>query len=366
MCFLRNGSAGRSCKVRGSRDNRRPAIFLALIAMSLALAGCEEWFSHWRAFEVTVDLTVEGQRKQITRQIMCQGEVKRDIGMRARVLYKPTARAFGERLPSGGAVMVVTPQLCVSAHRTDESTSDVIQISKGHIPYIGWTDNADHPNIIEAYVSPGYFKRRNGRVRYHGMIAKVINVASVNAGPVDEFEWFGGGHSGLRHSFNVVSIPEHDWRALEGVSAALKEIKSFSRLPDKLNSQIGAAFPLVYGASRLYGGLGLVGTPSPDRPYLISRLPTEWALILNTFFPLFEEDGRFVMKPQEQGYFVFYRSNVDAEPDETGSTLNFQVGEGNVVLPATGRSPMAVYDPNRKIVFSVKAVPIRFPSNNPL
>ncbi|MCG8547594.1 MAG: hypothetical protein MJE12_25635 [Alphaproteobacteria bacterium] len=335
----------------------RIAVFVGLAAI---LSGCDEWFSHQRAFEVTVDLTVEGQRMQITRRILCEGEVRRDIGMRSRIQYRSTTRSFGERLPSGGAVMVVTPHFC-TANRKEGSTSDLLKVSKGHIPYIGWTDNAERPNIIETYVSPGYFERSNGRVRYHGMTARIIDADLAKAGAVDAFDWFGGRiTSGIRYGFNAVKIPAGELRALDGVSASLKDVKSLSRLSDKLNLKIGASFPIVYGASRLNRGLGLVGTPRPDRANGSSRLSAERAHTLNTFYPLFKINGGFGIRPGEQGYFVFYRSSIGVK-DGTPSTMTFEIGDDSVVLPATGRTPMAVYDPNTRTVYSVKVVSMRFP-----
>ena len=93
----------------------------ALIGIATILSGCTEWFTYRQAFEVTVDLTAEGERMQIVRQIACVGEVRRNLSLRSYVVYKPSSRGFGARLPSGAAVMIVTPAFCERANEWEEA-----------------------------------------------------------------------------------------------------------------------------------------------------------------------------------------------------------------------------------------------------
>lgn len=336
---------------RRSRVGRSAFVCILLVG---TLSGCAEWVPHWRAFEVTVDLTVEGDRMQITRKILCEGKVRRRAGITPYVQWESTTYAFGEQVPSDGAVMVVTPGLCTKAYREENAASDEIFIPKGHIPFIGWADDADKPNVVEAYVSPGYFQKSSARVRYHGMTARIIDPEAAKPGPVDAFDWFGFGPN-LQYGFIAVPVPKSDWEQMPDIKAYVAKNRKFGQLPNQLSLKL-------WGRSIVRFEYWMVaGTPRPFPPYSVAPITNQQLETLNSFHPLVKGERGLGIQPQESGYLVFYRSDLLNKSNSSDQRFTFVVDDNEISLPATGAGPFAVFDPVSEVVFHINAIAFRFP-----
>ncbi len=342
--------------LRQTADRRSSVGRVAFVCILMVgtLFGCAEWVPHWRAFEVTVDLTFEGERTQITRKILCEGKVRRRAGITPYVQWESTTYAFGQRMPSSEAVMVVTPGLCTKAYREENAASDEIFIPKGHIPFIGWADDADSPNVVEAYVSPGYFQKTNARVRYHGMTARIINPEAAEPGPVDAFDWFGFGPN-LQYGFIAVPVPKSVWDQKPDIKAYVTKNKKFGQLPNQLSLDLWGKYIVRFEYWMV------AGTPRPFPPYSVAPITKQQLETLNNFHPLVKGERGLGIQPKESGYLVFYRSRLLNKGNSSDQKFTFVVDDNEISLPATGAGPFAVFDPVSETIFHINAVAFRFP-----
>ncbi len=329
------------------------------VALPLALSACAPHTDYFetRAFEVTVDLTAEGRRMQITRTIECEPRRRRHAGIRPYTQWRAATKSFGERLPSGAAVMMVTPSFCRSAYRKPGMKGDELPVSPGHVPYIGWADNAEDPSVVETYISPDYFKRPDARVRYHGMTARLVPGDEMQT-KRDEIGWFMNWKtlSGdeTAYALYAQAIPHHIWKKIPVVASYVRNLESPTLLPRNLTFVYGKEFNLLYGTSRLRKGYGLSAGPSPDRAYDRETAPSGSSIL-----PLRQIKGRYSVNGTEKGYLAFYR--VVHVPLQLPS-VKLRIGDTDVEIPVRSSGIYAVYVPQTSTIYRIlSGVVTRFP-----
>jgi hypothetical protein len=330
----------------------------------LLLASCAELLPHERAFEVTVDLTAEGQRRQITRRILCEGEVMREIGIvTTRIYWRAQTRSFGERLPSGAGVMMVTPSLCWSAFRRDNAKDDNIPIAEDHVPLIGWTDNVDSPTIVEAYIWPGYFSQPNARVRYHGMTAKVIEPHQVDRSSVGDLNWFGRAQAGeIHYSLYAAIIPSSEWKKFKDIAAFVSQKDQQTALPREMSFRLSGKYRVPFGNSEAFQGVGLPGTPYPDDPNRRWPVTDQQVRNLANFHPMFRTDRGFEIRTNQKGYLTIHASNIQKSIQLSPQMITLVIGNEthDVKFPL---EPISIYEPSTQTIFYVLALQMMFPNS---
>jgi hypothetical protein len=335
--------------VRAGRRSTFGALGLVSLLFMTGSCGIHTDYFETRAFEVTVDLTAEGQRMQITRTIECEPWRRREAGLIPYTQWRAKTESFGQRLPSGAAVMIVTPSFCRSAYRKEGSSSDELPVSKGHIPYIGWADNADNPTVVEAYISPEYFKQPYARVIYHGMSARIVPSSSIEPGKKDGFEWFRGPAVGQRPNAYAVfaqSIPMEKWKSIPDVAQYVRTVDKVMLLPSELAFKYGGQFSLIYGQDRVRNGLGLPSGPSPDWTYDKGHNQDTTRIL-----PILRRDDHFIIDPSKRGFLTYYRLGELPGAPSRRIMIDLQIGDDRISLPVGNSLIHAVYDPNSRTIF---------------
>jgi len=304
-----------------------------------------------RAFEVTIDLTVEGDQLKITRKINCIPYLRWE-GLPSGQSWRPAFRQFGERLKSGGAVIGVTPLLCGHAYLEQDEPSKDLAIPEGHIPYFRWVDNADSPGLIEAYISKDYFSRLNPRVRYHGMTARALPYdASFPAN--DPFDWSlknglswdNQDHLDIFVGFYAWPIAEEEqWSKDANVADYLRSLDQAQVLPEAISSKLGR-FSAQIDGSWFASGMGV--QPGPNLSGSYRRRDVKYRL--GDFLPLLKTGDGHEIKSQERDYLVFYPFDNSKSEDKYKPTTTFFIGDRALFLQA--HETPAVYDPTTKTVY---------------
>jgi hypothetical protein len=114
-----------------------------------------------RAYEVTVDLVVEGEPLTITRTVNCVPYLS-SVQLDIRRSWKASLESFGKRLKSGDAVIVVAPPLCGVAELSFGEDTRPIPINVEYIPLIRCgvrQGSVRHPAAVEGTATGG---QRNG------------------------------------------------------------------------------------------------------------------------------------------------------------------------------------------------------------
>jgi len=313
-----------------------------------------------RAFVVTVDLSVENERLKLTQEINCIPYLRWE-GLASFRAWRPAIRQFGERLKSGGAVIVTTPGiLCGPAHLEQDERSKGLAIPEGHIPYIKWVDNADRPGLIEAYVSKDYFSRSNPRVRFHGMTARAIPYDSSYPAedPFDwsskpRSDWDAQDHLGMFPGFYAWPIMEEQWSKDDTIAGYVRPLDEAQVLPPDISSKMEKFYGIIDHSWFLIGR-GLPPGPGVDGVYR----HRDSDLNLGRLLPLSKRGISYETKPQEQGYIAYYRSEED-KPNISWPTIEFVVGDST--LPVQTSEMPAVYDPTTKTIYRIETVWASFP-----
>lgn len=339
-----------------SSSRLRWLIAMGLMAGLFACAPHTDYFET-RAFEVTVDLTAEGQRMQITRTIECEPRRRRHGGIKPYTQWRAATKSFGERLPSGAAVMMVTPSFCRSAYRKPGMKGDELPVSQGHIPYIGWADDADNPTVVETYISPDYFKRPDARVRYHGMTARLVSGGSLRK-KSDDFEWFENWESLSADETAIAmyarAIPQEIWMTIPVVVAHVRKLNVPTLLPPSLNYVYGKQSNLLYGEDRLRAGNGLTTGPRPGLAYHQGT-----KLDVSGILSITRTNGRYSISPSAKGYLAFYRIALDSSGQRIAI---LRLGDTDVRIPVQISGISSVYDPKTSTIFRIASGEItRFP-----
>lgn len=338
-----------------------------LIAMGLmaGLSACAPHTDYFetRAFEVTVDLTAEGRRMQIIRTIECEPRRRRHGGIKPYTQWRATTKSFGERLPSGAAVMMVTPSFCRSAYRKPGMKGDELPVSPGHIPYIGWADNADNPSVIETYISPDYFKRPDARVRYQGMTARLVSGDAASR-KKDEFGWFGPEKESVAYENGFAlyarAYPKRLWEKDSEVAKHVGRLNKPALLPRELRIKVAQIekYSVLIGKDRFLWGLGLSGGPSPD-----VASDSGGKLEVEDLLPLLKIKDGFEIRPNEQGYLAFYKFRSSTHSSKNKIVANFLTRSESIPLLVANSAQHAVFDPYSQTIYLIRSgEPMKFPS----
>lgn len=311
------------------------------------------------AYDVTVDLTAEGQRVTFTRRVSCIPSVGWELIDQYQRMT-PAFGSFGERLPSGGAVMVVTPRICGRIAETFEGSGE-LAIPEGHVPSIGWADDVDHPNVIETYVSRSYFDRPNARVRYHGMTVKSARF-SIFRGRNEAFNWFNNGHrtspAELGYGFYAWAVPEEEWSGDEMLAGYLDNLDRPDVLPAELDVRVQKINPFALGQGDRMLGHGLDDGPPPDGQQ--RRAIPELARII----PLIDVGEGFEIRPGEQGYLAFHRVQKYSGPDEGIRYLRILIDGEEITFEirrVLGVYTASIYDPSSRVIYRIHQAGTTFP-----
>ena len=262
---------------------------------------------------------------------------------------------------SGGAVMVMTPEmLCGMADLKDGEQSRDIPIPDGHIPLIGWADDADHPRFIELYVSRDYYTRRNARVRFHGMTARAIRYDFAYPDE-DEFEWFywGNRQRPLRlqyHGFYVQPVTEKQWASDKAIANFVRSLDRLTVLPKDLTLKLGK-YTRSIDQSWFAHGRGTLPGPTPSGQYSRRFENRE----VGPLSPLLREGDHYVVRLDEQGYFLFVRSKHSAVRRGAWPTITVVIEDRTLRLDTFGWP--ALYDPGTRTIYRVETVWINFPNS---
>lgn len=162
----------------------RPLIKHPILSALLLL--CVILFVHGRVthppnryYEVTLDMTVDGQRVIWSNVFECyyfDSLVKYwPLGMDPTG-YRLKYLSMSKRLPSGAGLIAVPPIMCHIARRAGEYPPAMDDFQKftslDKPPTIYWLDNAENPDQIEGYFASTYFEHAEARIKLHSVSAK--------------------------------------------------------------------------------------------------------------------------------------------------------------------------------------------------
>jgi hypothetical protein len=342
-----------------------PAVGMAVILLALSACAPHTDYFETRAFEVTVDLTAEGRRMQITRTIECEPRRRRHAGIRPYTQWRAATKSFGERLPSGAAVMMVTPSFCRSAYRKPGMKGDELPVSPGHIPYIGWADNADNPSVIETYISPDYFKRPDARVRYHGMTARLVSGGSASR-KKDAFGWFGPEKDFVAYEIGFAlyarAYPKQLWKKNPELAKHVGRLNRPALLPRELRIKVAQIekYSVLVGKDRFLWGLGLSGGPSPD-----VASDSGGNLEVEDLLPLLRTKDGFEISSRERGYLAFYKFPRSTRSSKNKIAAAFLTRSGRIPILVANSAQHAVFDPYSQTIYLIRSgEPMKFPSES--
>ncbi len=341
-----------------------PVALMAALLVAIILETKEGWwwlrsiFLEPRAFVITVDLEVEDERLALKRRINCLPYMRWE-GLAYFPAWQPAILQFGERLNSGGAVVVTTPYpLCHRAHLENDESSKELAIPEGHIPYIRWINNADKADLIEGYFATDYFSRPNARVRYSGMTATAIPYKSSFPAQ-DPFDWISKnlpywdkeGRLDMFPGFYAWPIPEQQWSQDDSIARYLRVLDQPKVLPKSVSSSL-ARFSAFIDRPWLSIGRGALPGPSLGGSYRGGNLVDR----IGNFLPLLKTANGFEIRDQERGYLAYHRIE---QPDNWREHLPLDVavviGEQALSIKPRAFEHQAIYDPNTRTIYLVKA-----------
>jgi len=309
-----------------------------------------------RAYEVTVDLVVEGEPLTITRTINCVPFLS-GVELKIRQSWKASLESFGERLASGSAVIVAAPPLCGVAEISFGENSKSLPIPDEYRPLIRWVDNPDHPTVIEDYIARGYFELPNARLRYQGMSARAVPYQS-SAMEFEELDWFSAGRSSALNqsasegAYGYVAWPifEHEWSTDEAISHEIRSIDRTSEISLPLARRLMEQFSPQIHYDWIGRGQGLVPGPGPTGYGSSWRMKRD----LTQIMPLFIRNGAFEPNEQERGYLVLYP--IASNPSEGNNPLElmFRINGQTISVGFAGfTGATTIYVPETKTIYQL-------------
>ncbi len=152
--------------------------WLAGLLLLTALAGCDDPSKN-RHYRVEVDVVAEGELVTMASDFVCVHKWNEAGG--GGDLHKRT-NAVAKRLPSGAALIALPFGFCGSTywryHNDGRSLPDLQSFAhKDEPPLILWLDDAETPDLIEAYVSPEYYKGPSPRVDFREIRVEALKKA---------------------------------------------------------------------------------------------------------------------------------------------------------------------------------------------
>ena len=276
------------------------------------------------AAEITVELEVDGKPFTMSRKVGCIPELTHPE-FKFGTKYHRSINAFGERLPWGGAVMMVVPAPCLYWRE---------ELPNGYIPLLGYVPDPNSFDSYEAYLHPVAFEAENTHVHFVSIKSEPIpDWFWLDGG--DEFEFFGYDfrnkpvpHSITKaFSYSLKKAPFEYWSTSSEAEAYLGQLSESVKLPrDVLYANWSSRmFPSYFSASLLQGrglpgGRRLMTQLGEDGPPFIiasEAIPTPLRIIENSL----------TQSPDEVGIAFVYRP--DRLPSENNSVA---IADGDLLV----------------------------------
>jgi hypothetical protein len=317
-------------------------------------------------FEIDLALTFDGEPVRLHRRIEC---VRYDVGSHNEgprgIQSYATPRSVGQRLASGGAIMLVVPDVCGELARQAQ-TVPVPELTMGDddLPLIAWTPTPDDPEMIEVYAARSYYQRPDARVRFHDLAIR--RTAPGYDGPSQhEFAWFRPvdretppwkypprSYFGLY----VVSAEEAKWSRAEPVARLLRnlerpavvdwgELRTSLRTIHELPRPFGFWWTREFLRPQVYGGHPETGANTG---------------YVEDFIPLRRSGDAYAPAPEERGVVVLYREPRWAQ--KGGEPLQIRLGGALLTIdqPFGSLGPslrdVHVFDPRDRRLYALGAV----------
>ena len=301
-------------------------------------------FSDSVVVALTLDVSVDGERLELSRAIRCVQYYSATLPRSGQVNYR-AVEAIGWKLASGGALLLIVPRVCGLRGKIEGSDGKkrmgLRKIHPDHLPLLAWIADTDDPQPVEAYVSQSAYDREGARLQFHGISAR-IDSSAIFADDRDQFEWFRQSQGGpyqpkiygprLRH-FYAGKVPEELWRRVPALVDFAKSTKHSSFLPKHLRGPISKGDPGLKLPSwgEIMHGFGIPPGPSArgDSTGRQGSRGTSFGDII----PFRRDGDAFVLSPEDQGKALLY-----PPPIATRRHLHehrFKVGQ-EVIQPTGG------------------------------
>lgn len=302
-----------------------------------------------RAFEVTVDLVVEGEPVTITRTVNCVPYLS-SVQLDIRQSWKASLESFGKRLKSGDAVIVLAPPLCGVADLSFGEDSRPIPINDDFLPLIRWIDDPDRPTVIEDYIAEGYFERPDAQIRYRGVTARAVPYKSSAM----DFQGMDGANPPFRtrdskaaYGYVAWPISESVWSTDEDIAEEIRAIEQTSELPLELSRQLIERLSPNFLSDTINRGQGLVSAlRATDARKLRRRRELDQVVPLSLSNDVFELDER------NRGYLTLYPVTSNPPEGNDPKIMRLRIN-GQTMSVKFGGLPGAtiIYVPETKTIY---------------
>lgn len=302
-----------------------------------------------RAYEVTVELVVEGEPVTITRTVNCVPYF-RTSEFRFGQSWKPTLESFGKQLKSGHAVIVAAPSLCHVAELSIWEKPRAIPVNEDYVPFLRWVDDPEYPTVIESYVGRDYFKQPGARIQFRDMSVRAVPYQSSAM----DFEGLDGvsrpfrkNDRGNAYGYAAWPITEKEWSADQMIAEEVQSIEAISELPLELTRRLKGTFPttIEYGT-----GYGLVPGPSATgrgNHRRARRNP-------NDVVPLFFFDDAFELDERNRGYLILYPTAPSSSHGNDHLVMRIRIDEHIVPIEfARFGTVKTIYVPTTKTIYQL-------------
>ena len=313
-----------------------------------------------RAYEVTVELVVEGEPLTITRTVNCVPYLS-SVQLDIRRSWKASLESFGRRLKSGDAVIVVAPPLCGAAELSYGEDSRPIPINDEFLPLIRWIDDPDHPTVIEDYITETYFERPDARIRYRGMTARAVPYESSAM----DFQGLDGANRPFRTSDSKAAygyaawpISESVWSTDEDIAGEIRTIEKISELPLELSRQLIGKFSSQLFSDTVNRGQGLVTALRATNTRKLRRRRE-----LDQVVPLSLNGDAFELDERKRGSLVLYPKASNPPEGNDPSVIRLRINGKTMSVKFTGIPGVAtIYVPESKIIYQLAALSTNVPN----
>lgn len=219
------------------RPLRRSCFYVVIGAISLALSACDfrisEFDNPYRIYyEVTMDLSVEGERFDFSGVFQCKYDSDAVLGFYLygswhAPRYKLVRyRQMAKRLPSGAGLIAVPENLCKMPRGVLAADESYVQkeiekkINLENPPELYWLDNHENPSVIEAFTWPIYYQHQEARIELHDVSVEVSYKGRVKD-PRREVAWI---ESRRQRNKRIKSVGQDGWRGASAYTAHISEI----------------------------------------------------------------------------------------------------------------------------------------------
>lgn len=281
----------------------------ALVAVILtALYFGYRSFEETRRFyyEFGVDVTYANQQISIARTVAC-------IPPRFAADRTPTSgrsqTAIAEKLGDGSGLIVIIPALC---------ESEAWPLPPRFVPQILWTENADHPEYFEAYLSEDVVRSGKARIKLEKVHASVSSArrlaenrpdfATISTSPFDD-RFRSNDTPGIELEALIArAVTFDEWKDVPEIADYLSTVTMSGSLPPNRQIPFDLYFPTDTNWVDIVGGAAQLTARESHKVALDEVFPLRW--VEGMFQPDWALKGIALMYP------------VDKIP-----TLNMQVSD---------------------------------------